>query len=163
MIPGQFDYVRPSDLEEALRILADREGEAKVLSGGYSLIPLLKLRLAQPGLLVDIGRIGGLDGIVETDDQLGLGAVVLDDAGKRLDAAERLLDERVAITALPRLGHQRLQPLVEGGRLFDDRLLRRLKEGSGKQDSEQTHDDIMRDFRRRRSSKSETWRIPVEP
>src|SRR5512134_803416 len=73
MIPGQFDYVRPSDLGEALRILADREGEAKVLSGGYSLIPLLKLRLAQPGLLVDIGRIGGLDGIVETDDGLRIG------------------------------------------------------------------------------------------
>jgi carbon-monoxide dehydrogenase medium subunit len=74
MIPGQFDYVRPSDLGEALRILADREGEAKVLSGGYSLIPLLKLRLAQPGLLVDIGRIGGLDGIVETDDEMRIGA-----------------------------------------------------------------------------------------
>jgi carbon-monoxide dehydrogenase medium subunit len=74
MIPGQFDYVRPSDLGEALQILADREGEAKVLSGGYSLIPLLKLRLAQPGLLVDIGRIGGLDGIVETDDELRIGA-----------------------------------------------------------------------------------------
>jgi len=74
MIPGQFDYVRPSDLGEALQILADREGEAKVLSGGYSLIPLLKLRLAQPGLLVDIGRLGGLDGIVETDDELRIGA-----------------------------------------------------------------------------------------
>jgi aerobic carbon-monoxide dehydrogenase medium subunit len=74
MIPGQFDYVRPSDLGEALRILANREGEAKVLSGGYSLIPLLKLRLAQPGLLVDIGRIGGLDGIVETDDEMRIGA-----------------------------------------------------------------------------------------
>jgi len=74
MIPGQFDYVRPRDLEEALRILADREGEAKVLSGGYSLIPLLKLRMAQPGLLVDIGRVGGLDGIAETDDELMIGA-----------------------------------------------------------------------------------------
>jgi aerobic carbon-monoxide dehydrogenase medium subunit len=74
MIPGQFDYVRPSDLEEALRILSDREGEAKVLSGGYSLIPLLKLRLALPGLLVDIGHVAGLDGIVQTDDQLQVGA-----------------------------------------------------------------------------------------
>ena len=74
MIPGQFDYVRPSDLGEALRILADREGEAKVLSGGYSLIPLLKLRLAQPALLVDIGRVDGLDGITETDDKLIIGA-----------------------------------------------------------------------------------------
>ena len=74
MIPGQFDYVRPGDLGEALRILSDREGEAKVLSGGYSLIPLMKLRLAQPGLLVDIGRIAGLDGIVETDDEMRIGA-----------------------------------------------------------------------------------------
>ena len=48
MIPGQFDYVRPDSLDEALRILRDREGEAKILSGGYSLIPLIKLRLAQP-------------------------------------------------------------------------------------------------------------------
>ena len=69
MIPGQFDYVRPIDLGEALKILTDREGEAKVLSGGYSLIPLLKLRLAQPALLVDIGHVAGLDGIVETDDE----------------------------------------------------------------------------------------------
>ena len=74
MIPAQFDYVRPADLEEALRILSDREGEAKLLAGGYSLIPLLKLRLAQPGLLVDLRDVGGLDGIVETDDELRIGA-----------------------------------------------------------------------------------------
>jgi carbon-monoxide dehydrogenase medium subunit len=74
MIPGQFDYVRPADFGEALRILAEREGEAKVLSGGYSLIPLLKLRMAQVGLLVDIGHVGGLDGITETDDELIIGA-----------------------------------------------------------------------------------------
>ena len=65
MIPGQFDYVRPGSLDEALRILRDREGEAKILSGGYSLIPLIKLRLAQPALLVDIQAIDGLDGITE--------------------------------------------------------------------------------------------------
>ena len=70
MIPGQFDYVRPANLDEALRILKDREGEAKLLSGGYSLIPLIKLRLAQPALLVDLRDIDGLDGIVETDDYL---------------------------------------------------------------------------------------------
>ena len=74
MIPGQFDYVRPADLDEALRILTDREGEAKLLSGGFSLVPLLKLRLAQPGLLVDLARVGGLDGIVETDTELRIGA-----------------------------------------------------------------------------------------
>lgn len=74
MIPGQFDYVRPGSLDDVLAILKDREGEAKVLSGGYSLIPLIKLRLAQPGLLVDIQDITGLDGIMETDDELRIGA-----------------------------------------------------------------------------------------
>jgi len=74
MIPGQFDYVRPGDLEGALAILRDREGEAKLLSGGYSLIPLIKLRLAQPGLLVDMRDLTGLDGITETDDELRIGA-----------------------------------------------------------------------------------------
>lgn len=74
MIPAQVDYVRPADVGEALRILREREGEAKLLAGGFSLIPLLKLRLAQPGLLVDLRDVGGLDGIVETDDELRIGA-----------------------------------------------------------------------------------------
>jgi carbon-monoxide dehydrogenase medium subunit len=74
MIPAQFDYVRPANLDEVLRILKDREGEAKILSGGYSLIPLIKLRLAQPALLVDIQDIDGMDAIVETDDELRIGA-----------------------------------------------------------------------------------------
>jgi carbon-monoxide dehydrogenase medium subunit len=74
MIPAQFDYVRPANLDEALRILKDREGEAKLLSGGYSLLPLIKLRLAQPGLLVDLRDVTGLDDIVENDDYLRIGA-----------------------------------------------------------------------------------------
>ena len=74
MIPGQFEYVRPGTLDEALQILKDREGEAKLLSGGYSLIPLIKLRLAQPALLVDLRDVSGLDGISETDDELRIGA-----------------------------------------------------------------------------------------
>jgi carbon-monoxide dehydrogenase medium subunit len=74
MIPGQFDYVRPGDLDETLRILNEREGEAKLLSGGYSLLPLIKLRLAQPALLVDLRDVAGLDGIAETDDYLRIGA-----------------------------------------------------------------------------------------
>lgn len=74
MIPGQFEYVRPADLAETLRILKDREGEAKLLSGGYSLLPLIKLRLAQPALLVDLRDVAGLDGITETDDALRIGA-----------------------------------------------------------------------------------------
>jgi carbon-monoxide dehydrogenase medium subunit len=74
MIPGQFDYVRPGDLDETLQILKDHEGEAKLLSGGYSLIPLIKLRLAQPALLVDLRDVSGLDGISENDDNLVIGA-----------------------------------------------------------------------------------------
>jgi aerobic carbon-monoxide dehydrogenase medium subunit len=74
MIPAQFEYVRPGTLDEALQILKDREGEAKLLSGGYSLIPLIKLRLAQPALLVDLRDVSGLDGISETDDELRIGA-----------------------------------------------------------------------------------------
>ena len=74
MIPGQFDYVRPANLDETIRILKDREGEAKLLSGGYSLLPLIKLRLAQPALLVDLRDVTGLDGISETDDFLRIGS-----------------------------------------------------------------------------------------
>jgi len=74
MIPGQFDYVRPGSLDETLSILKDHEGEAKLLSGGYSLLPLMKLRLAQPGLLVDLQGVPGLDRIVMTDDYLSIGA-----------------------------------------------------------------------------------------
>jgi carbon-monoxide dehydrogenase medium subunit len=76
MIPAQFDYVRPANLDETLKILTDREGEAKLLAGGYSLIPLLKLRLAQPGLLVDLRDVAGLDGILWTDDSLRIGGRV---------------------------------------------------------------------------------------
>jgi aerobic carbon-monoxide dehydrogenase medium subunit len=73
MIPAQFDYVRPAAMHEALQILVDREGDAKILSGGYSLLPLLKLRLAAPTLLVDIRDIDGLEDIAETADGLRIG------------------------------------------------------------------------------------------
>jgi len=86
MIPAAFDYVRPADIGEALRILKEREGEAKILAGGYSLLPLLKLRLAQPALLVDLQSVGGLDGITRTDDDIRIGgrathARILEDDG----------------------------------------------------------------------------------
>lgn len=74
MIPAQFDYVRPAAIHEALQILVDREGDAKILAGGYSLLPLLKLRLASPTLLVDIRDIDGLDEIIETTDGLRIGS-----------------------------------------------------------------------------------------
>jgi aerobic carbon-monoxide dehydrogenase medium subunit len=73
MIPASFEYVRPASIEEVLAILRDREGEAKVLAGGYSLVPLMKLRLAQPALLVDLQAVPGLDGIARTDDWWRIG------------------------------------------------------------------------------------------
>ena len=73
MIPAQFAYARPSTLDEALTLLAQNE-DAKILAGGHSLIPAMKLRLMQPPLLVDIGRLKGLSYIREEDDQIRIGA-----------------------------------------------------------------------------------------
>ena len=58
MLPSRFEYHRPDSLEEALQLLSQHGDEAKVLAGGQSLIPVMKLRLAAPAHLVDIGRLG---------------------------------------------------------------------------------------------------------
>ena len=63
MIPKEFDYVAPESLEEALKALEEGGEEAKVLAGGHSLIPLMKLRLAEPALLVDLRKIKELQGL----------------------------------------------------------------------------------------------------
>ncbi|MER8010688.1 xanthine dehydrogenase family protein subunit M [Streptomyces sp. NPDC094149] len=75
MIPPAFDYVRPTSVDEAVRALADAGEEAKVLAGGQSLLPLLRLRLAFPELVVDVGRIPGLRGVREDGDRLVIGAM----------------------------------------------------------------------------------------
>ena len=74
MYPSALDYRAPADLGEALVLLREHGDEAKVLAGGMSLVPLLKLRLATPSLVIDIGRIGGLNGIGRDDDALRIGA-----------------------------------------------------------------------------------------
>jgi carbon-monoxide dehydrogenase medium subunit len=76
MIPPSFDYHAPKTLPEALELLGRFGGEAKILSGGQSLLPLLKLRFAEPAHLVDIGRIPGLDYIKEEGGFLRIGALV---------------------------------------------------------------------------------------
>ena len=73
MIPSAFDYHAPGTLDEAVALLERHGDEAKVLSGGQSLLPLLKLRLGDAGHLVDIGRIPGLTGITESDGYLRIG------------------------------------------------------------------------------------------
>jgi aerobic carbon-monoxide dehydrogenase medium subunit len=75
MIPASFDYVRPSTLDEALGLLAKHGDDAKVLAGGHSLIPAMKLRLSQPKVVVDIGRIGDLRSISERDGKIAIGAL----------------------------------------------------------------------------------------
>lgn len=75
MIPAQFDYQAPTTLDEALRLLAANPDEAKILAGGHSLLPAMKLRLAQPGMLVDIGRIKELAYTREQGDQIAIGAM----------------------------------------------------------------------------------------
>ncbi len=74
MIPAQFDYQAPATLEEAVSLLASDLDGAKILAGGHSLIPAMKLRLAQPQLLVDIARIKSLAYIREEGDQILIGA-----------------------------------------------------------------------------------------
>ena len=63
MIPAPFDYIAPETLDEAVRALADHGEEAKLLAGGHSLLPLMKLRLANPKLLIDLRKIPGLCGV----------------------------------------------------------------------------------------------------
>ena len=62
MIPAEFDYVAPDSLDGALAALAEGGEDAKLLAGGHSLVPLMKLRLAVPSLLVDLRRVPGLRG-----------------------------------------------------------------------------------------------------
>jgi aerobic carbon-monoxide dehydrogenase medium subunit len=75
MIPAAFDYHRPGTLDEALKLLKQHGDEAKVLSGGMSLLPMLKLRLASFAHLVDINRVPGLDYIKEEKGTLKIGAM----------------------------------------------------------------------------------------
>jgi aerobic carbon-monoxide dehydrogenase medium subunit len=75
MIPAAFDYIAPQSLDEAVRALAAHGEEAKLLAGGHSLLPLLKLRLANPKLLIDLSRIAGLSVISQRDDEIIIGAL----------------------------------------------------------------------------------------
>ncbi len=74
MIPAKFEYVRPGSLGDAVRALADGGDDAKVIAGGQSLLPLLRLRLAYPDLLVDLGALDDLRGVADVGDDLLIGA-----------------------------------------------------------------------------------------
>jgi carbon-monoxide dehydrogenase medium subunit len=106
MFPAAFDYRAPSTLDEALSVLNERGDEAKVMAGGQSLIPLLKLRFAQPGMLVDIGRMQGLSGVTRDDGRLRIGALT-----RHVDI-ERSRDLGGAWAILPEAAHWIADPLV---------------------------------------------------
>ena len=106
MIPPQFDYHAPGSLEEALGLLGSLD-DAKVMSGGQSLLPMLKLRLATPANIVDIGRIPGLDSIGEEGGYLSIGALV----------TETALEENATVAA-------RYPILLDTARVIADPLVR---------------------------------------
>ena len=75
MIPAAFDYVRASSAAEAIQLIGQYGDEAKFLAGGHSLVPAMKLRLAQPTVLVDIGRVSDLSYIRDGGDHIAIGAL----------------------------------------------------------------------------------------
>jgi aerobic carbon-monoxide dehydrogenase medium subunit len=75
MYPANFDYARPATVDEAIALLARHGDSAKVLAGGHSLIPAMKLRLARPKVVIDIGRIPGLSYIREAGGRIAIGAM----------------------------------------------------------------------------------------
>jgi len=95
MYPASFEYFAPSTLDEALSVLERYGDEAKVLAGGQSLIPLMKLRFASPRALVDLNGIDGYDGLYEDNGVLNVGALVRHKACERSD----LLRSRYGVLA----------------------------------------------------------------
>ena len=75
MIPAAFDYVRAGSADQAVSLLTEHGDEAKLIAGGHSLLPLMKLRLATPSVLVDIGRVRDLSYIREDGDSVAIGAL----------------------------------------------------------------------------------------
>ncbi len=100
MIPAAFEYFAPATVKEAIGLLEKHGDDAKVLAGGHSLLPIMKFRLAQPKVVVDIGRIPGLDGIAVADDRITIGALATHDAVEHSAALKEkcpLLPETAAV------------------------------------------------------------------
>ena len=95
MIPAAFDYVRADSAEEAISLIGEHGDESKFIAGGHSLLPLMKLRLAQPSVLIDIGRLSDLSYIRDGGDHVAIGA--LDPTHGRRDVD--LLAEHVPLLA----------------------------------------------------------------
>ena len=109
MIPAAFEYVRPTSIDEAVSALASGGEDAKVLAGGQSLIPVLRLRLAYPSTLVDVGRVPELHGVREDGDAIVIGAMTTHDEVMRdplVAAHAPLIAQATATVADPQVRHR---------------------------------------------------------
>jgi aerobic carbon-monoxide dehydrogenase medium subunit len=112
VIPAQFDYVRPSSVDEAVRALSEavNSGEdVKVIAGGQSLLPVLRLRLAAPSLIVDLGGIAELRGVREDGDRIAVGAMTTHHDVVRDELLREhvgLLPDAAATVADPQVRHR---------------------------------------------------------
>jgi carbon-monoxide dehydrogenase medium subunit len=102
VIPSAFDYTAPDSLDEAIKALSDGGEDAKVLAGGHSLIPLMKMRLAAPSLLVDLRKLGDLRGIERANGSFRIGALTTHatvsqakELGVAAHAAGKIADQQV--------------------------------------------------------------------
>ena len=103
MKPRPFDYVRPDTVEEAVALLAEYGDDARILAGGQSLVPMLNLRLIEPGVLIDISRIAELDVITDNGNLIEIGAAVTQNT---LMAWPQLAQKLPLVAAaLPFVGH----------------------------------------------------------
>lgn len=106
MIPPSFEYLRPKTVPEAIALLQQHGDEAKILSGGQSLIPMMKLRLARPGYLIDINRISGLSYIKEDGGYLKIGGLTREaelEASPLVRSKYLLLVDTTAVIADPQV------------------------------------------------------------
>ncbi len=109
MIPAGFDYVAPTTVDDAVRALAEAGEDAKVLAGGQSLLPVLRMRLAAPSTLIDLGKVSELRGVRDEGDVLAIGAMTThyDVLGDPLVAEHAaLLAETTRTVADPQIRHR---------------------------------------------------------
>lgn len=107
MKPAPFAYAAPETEDEVLDLLAEHGDEAKLVAGGQSLLPMLSMRLARPGVLIDLNGVAGLAGIQEADGGVSLGATTRERTAER----SALVAERVPVLAeaLPLIGHEAIR------------------------------------------------------
>ena len=108
MKPAPFDYFAPTELSEALALLAQHGDEAKILAGGQSLMPMMNMRLAKPQVVVDVNRIAGLDAITPSPDGgLVIGALTRQRQLERSPVVQAR--HPVLAAALPLIGHVQIR------------------------------------------------------